>query len=224
MLRTLFISVTLSALTLVLFRKIAATYSMSTSSWSSSFASWHTRAQGISHAALSTFIPSRDTLSLAVLLNAPAENEGFTLALFSQSKEDGSGSHVFAVDALGNTLLMAEKDASGILSLAKEASSLPQTETFRNTWVVKRPTTSLPIHRLFIFNEASGNNPHEISVQGFTKETKELKRPIQGNEELPQVLWELVGLVLEAREGVGLGASRNEVSLKKVREVVASLF
>ncbi|KAG6889322.1 hypothetical protein C0992_005648 [Termitomyces sp. T32_za158] len=197
---------------------------MTSSSWSSPFASWYNRAQPLSQAINSAFVPSFDTLSLAVLLNAPVENDGFTLAFFSQLKEDGSGTRVIAVDALGNALLVADQDATGILELAKQALELPPTEGFRNTWVVKRPMTSQPIHRLFIFSDRAEDSPYQISVQGFTKETRTLQRPVQGLDELPEVLWELVGLVLEAREGASLGATRDEVSLGRVRDVVASLF
>lgn len=160
----------------------------------------------------------------AVLLNTPAENDGFTLAFFSQPKEHGSGTRVIAVDALGHVLVVADQDAAGILELAKEALALPPTGHFRNTWVVKRPTTSQPIHRLFIFPDRAGNSPYQISVQGFTKETRTLLRPVQGIDELPEVLWELAGLILEAREGASMEATKDEVSLGKVRDVVASLF
>ncbi|KAG6910359.1 hypothetical protein DXG01_011074 [Tephrocybe rancida] len=224
MLRTLFFSVILGAITLVVLRNIAATRSLSSmGSWTSPFALWHSRAQVVPLGS-STFTPSLDTLSLAVLLNSPAENEGFTLALFSQPREDGSGTDVFAIDAVGHTLLVAERDATGIFGLVKEVAKLPPTGAFRNTWIVKRPMTSQPIHRFFIFSDMLGSNPHEVSVQGFTKESTELKHPVEGIEELPPSLWELTGLVLEVREGIADGASRDEVSLKKVRDVVGSLF
>ncbi|KAG6890141.1 hypothetical protein C0995_011434 [Termitomyces sp. Mi166 len=196
----------------------------STSSWSSTLTSWHSRSQSLSQTIIPTFTPSFDTLSLAVLLNAPAENSGFTLALFSQPTEDGSGTRVVAVDALGHELVVADQDATGILELARKALSLPPTGGFRNTWIVRHPTTSQPIHRLFIFPEQPGSNPYQISVQGFTKDSRALQRPVQGIDELPEVLWELVGLVLEAREGANLGTSRDEVSLGKVRDIVDPLF
>ncbi|KAG6900243.1 hypothetical protein C0993_000884 [Termitomyces sp. T159_Od127] len=197
---------------------------MTSSSWNSPFASWYNRAQSVSQAIIPTFTPSFDTLLLAVLLNAPAENDGFTLALFSRLNEDGPGTRVFAVDALGHVLVVADQDAVGILELAKKALALPPTGGFRNTWVVKRPTTSQPIHRLFIFPDQAGDSPYQISVQGFTKEARTLQRPVQGIDELPEVLWELVGLVLEARQCVSVEAARDEISLGKVRDAVISLF
>ena len=107
--------------------------------WSSPFASWHSRAESLSRTIVSTFTPSFDTLSLAVLLNSPSETNGFTLALFSQEKEDGPGTRSIAVDALGRELIVADEDAAGILELAKKTLALPQTGGFRNTWIVKRP-------------------------------------------------------------------------------------
>ncbi|KNZ76645.1 hypothetical protein J132_09390 [Termitomyces sp. J132] len=116
------------------------------------FASWHSRVESLSVPGDRShlFAPFLDTLSFAVLLNAQAVNNGFTLALFSSS---------------------------------------------------------------------IGSNPYHISIQGFTKESRTLQRPVQGIEELPEILWELVGLVLEARGGT----SKDEI-LSKVRDVVGSLF
>ncbi|KAG6810416.1 hypothetical protein H0H93_014997 [Arthromyces matolae] len=193
---------------------------MSSTSWNSPYELWHRRAQPFRE----PFSPSREHLLFAVLLNAPVENNGFTLAFFSHPKEDGYGNHVISVDAQGHPLLVKEEDASGILELSKNCLELPHTGGFRNTWAIKRPTTSQPIHRLFVFSDQSGNEPHQISVQGFTKESRTLQRPVQGIEELPSVLWELSGLALEAREDHDSGGGKDEAMLSKVREVVDFLF
>ncbi|KAG5645135.1 hypothetical protein DXG03_006852 [Asterophora parasitica] len=198
---------------------------MSTQSWSSPFATWHARALQTPHPNPHSFTPTRDNLRFALLLNAQAEHEGISLALFSQSKDNGEGSETVAVDALGRVLVVPEKDTAGILGLAQQALKLPQTGAFRNTWVIRRPTTSQPIDRLFIL-PASGSSaaPHEVSVQGFSKETRELVEPVDDIKELPSVLWELAGLVLEARDGAVYGERRDEIVLGKVREVFAGLF
>ncbi|KAF8064325.1 hypothetical protein FPV67DRAFT_1419929 [Lyophyllum atratum] len=199
---------------------------MATQSWSSPFASWHKRALQTPHPSPDAFTPTRHNLQLAVLLNAPIENEGITLTLFSQPTGDGYDSETVAVDALGRVLIVSEKDAAGILGLAKEALALPPTEQFRNTWSIKHPFTSQPIDRLLIPSSGSATGLHEVSVQGFSKTTRELKRPVEGITELPETLWELTGLVLEARDEAGLPGDerRNEVVLGKVREALEGLF
>ncbi|KAF5376670.1 hypothetical protein D9615_007903 [Tricholomella constricta] len=226
--RTLFFAVILGATTLFYYYNVTSTLisnKMSTQPWSSPFAAWHDRALHTPHPDPHSFTPTRDTLQLALLLNAPIEHEGISVAFFSQSKENGAGSETVAVDALGRVLVVAEKDAAGILGLAQEAVNLPSTGAWRNTWVIKRPTTSQPIDRLFIFPASgSATGPHEISVQGFSKQTRELKDPVGDTRELPAMLWELAGLVLEARDGLVYGEKRDEVVLGKVRETVAELF
>ncbi|KAG5651910.1 hypothetical protein H0H81_006961 [Sphagnurus paluster] len=193
---------------------------MSHQSWSSPFASWHNRALLTPHPSPHAFNPTRDSLQLAVLLNAPIEHEGISLALF----KDPTVTQIVAVDSLGRVLLVSEKDAVGILELARGALALPDTGAFRNTWAIKQPATSQPIHRIFIPSASGTDQLHEISVQGFSKEIRELREPVQDIQELPPVLWELTGLLLEARDGAVYGAERDEVVLGKVREAVGGLF
>ncbi|RDB24445.1 hypothetical protein Hypma_008412 [Hypsizygus marmoreus] len=199
-------------------------------SWSSPFSSWHSRALLTPFPNPHAFTPTKSALLLAVLLNAPVENEGVTLTLFSQPKpDDPSISETVAVDALGRVLIVTPKDSAGILSLARSTLSLPQTGGFRNTWVIKQDRTSQPIDRLFIPGQSAKgllDDPDEISVQGFSKEKRELKRPVDGITELPKDLWELTGLVLEARSDAGSGSDgrRDELVLGKVRDVVRGLF
>ena len=91
---------------------------------------------------------------------------------------------------------MLEADAD-----ATDATALPETGMFRNLWQVARPTTGQPIDRILVPKEGGGNA--EISVSGWAGSAEEampLKRPVEGHEELPVVLKELVGLALEARE------------------------
>ncbi|GLB44494.1 hypothetical protein LshimejAT787_1701210 [Lyophyllum shimeji] len=230
MLPTLCFATVLGAATLFYYHNSTGvptlTTNMDTQSWSSAFASWHSRALLRPHPSPHAFTPTRDALQLAVLLNAPVEHEGITLALFSQATEDGSGGETVAVDALGRVLIVTERDAAGMLGLAEEVLALPPTGAFRNTWFIKHPYTSQPIDRLFIPSSGSAADLHQVSVQGFSKKTRELKTPVEGIIELPRTLWELAGLVLEAREDAGHPGDerRDEVVLGKVREVVRELF
>ncbi|KAJ7490757.1 hypothetical protein FB451DRAFT_1552379 [Mycena latifolia] len=113
------------------------------------------------------FTPATAALSLVVLRNSPVEPKGFTLALF-----DGADDKV-TVDAMGRVLLVVDADYAGIVELARRvATELPDAGGFRN--YVK-----------------------ETCVQGFVKGKTELKEPVRGLLELPDVLSEVVGLVLE---------------------------
>lgn len=198
----------------------------SRSEWSSPFSSWHSRALATPHPSPRTFTPTSESLLLAVLLNAQAENQGMTLALFSQP-EGG----IVAVDVLGRVLYVTAKDSTGILDLARKTLDLPDTGKFRNTWVIKHDRTSQPIDRIFIPSRPSTPSDSEtldhlkqVSVQGFSKDTRDLADPLDGITELPDSLWELAGLVLEAKEGSGDRERRDQVVLGKVRAVVGNLF
>ncbi|KAF7361792.1 DNA repair protein rad5 [Mycena venus] len=166
------------------------------------------------HPSPTSFTPSRSVLSLAVLRNSQVEPEGFTLALFDA--DDGK----VAVDAMGRVLLVADGDYSGITALARRvAEELPETGRFRNTWVIRQPTTSQPIDRLFSVVEG---RLVETSVQGFVKGTKELKIPVGDISELPDVLSELTGLVLEGRTGYSRGSGDSEM-VRKVKDVLSDV-
>jgi len=53
----------------------------------------------------------------------------------------------------------------------------------------------------------------------------ELSYPVNGYHEMPYELWELTGLLLEARKGAGWPEEeRDEFVLEKVRSVVRPLF
>ncbi|KAL1709106.1 kinase-like domain-containing protein [Schizophyllum commune] len=149
------------------------------------------------HPAPEQWTPRREALTLAVLRSTKAEPEGFTLALFSDKVDD---KHV-AVDSLGRVVLVPKSDHDALVAHATDATALPETGMFRNLWQVARPTTGQPIDRILVPKEGGGNA--EISVSGWAGSAEEampLKRPVEGHEELPVVLKELVGLALEARE------------------------
>ncbi|KAF8224480.1 hypothetical protein L208DRAFT_1201950, partial [Tricholoma matsutake] len=187
--------------------------------WSSPFASWHARALSTPHPSPHTFTPTRQSLLLVVLLNSPVEHEGISLTLYSDNADKGA---TVAIDAYGRVLLVSEKDAAGILALTRKTLELPKSELWRNTWVVQQQTTSQAIHRLFIQSPDPDKHLEEVGVQGFSKETRQLKTPVEGFQILPDSLWGVTGLVLEAREGGD--EARDDVVLRKVREIVNDLF
>ncbi|KAL0961282.1 hypothetical protein HGRIS_006242 [Hohenbuehelia grisea] len=167
--------------------------SMADGQWSSRYAGWHARAQP--HPNPSSFEPTRETLAFAVLRNAQADHDGFTLALFKPT----SGSGGIAVDAAGKVLEVAQDDFAGLESLAQNLLTLPKSEGFRNTWVLERDRTSQPIERILVPREGS-TELTETGVQGFAKGISKLKYPVDGHTDLPAAFAELAGLILEGRD------------------------
>lgn len=167
---------------------------------------WKDRAQ--SHPSPSTWTPARSDLAFAVVRNGPVEHHALTLAVF---KPD------VAVDAMGNVLILKSKDFSRFTELAIQTIDLPQTGTFRNTWAINQPTTSQPIDRLLV--PAGDSDYKQISVQGYGTDKKQLKEPVGDITELPDVLYEIFGLISHSRDGYNKG-SRNQDVLSKVLDVV----
>lgn len=175
------------------------------------------------------FNPTLSALSLAVLRNAPTETEGFTLALFHPSSAGSSPSALesqspIAVTHNGRVLLITEETLAAFQALAEQSRALPDTNNFRNAWVIKQPRTSQPIDRIVTFpvlsssGHAKMDNAKEISVQGYSASNRELKEPVGEFTQLPESLYELVGLALKAREGEnGDDQRRDGVVLSKVR-------
>ena len=93
----------------------------------------------------------------AVVRNAKLENHSLTLALFGPN---------IGVDASGirKVLVLKEGDFSTLSSLANQTLELPQTGNFRNTWIIRRPTTCHAIERLLVSTSESG--VAETSLQG----------------------------------------------------------
>ncbi|KIP09503.1 hypothetical protein PHLGIDRAFT_18604 [Phlebiopsis gigantea 11061_1 CR5-6] len=161
-------------------------------SWHSEFAGWHSRAQP--HTSPDSFSPTRDNLVLGVVRSAPAQPNGFTLALFSPD---------IAVDAMGRVSVLSADDFAGLNVLARGTINLPDTGSFRNTWRVKQTRTSQPIERLLV--PTSDSALREVSVQGYDKEKRDLSAPVTEYTQLPDTLWELFGLIAESREGYERG-------------------
>ena len=191
--------------------------------WSSSYSGWRTRAEKFPNS--QSYIPHRGDLKLAVVRNAPADSEGFTLALFSNP----AGAERVAVDASGSVFVLAPQDFDGMLRLAQCTLSLPKPNNFRETWVVKHERTSQPIDRILVAHVDLPSQPledyreeyTETSVQGFDKRKRELERAVDKIFELPLELWELTGVVLEARAS---GGEEDEGVLRRVRSVLGNVF
>ncbi|KAI0093596.1 hypothetical protein BDY19DRAFT_881625 [Irpex rosettiformis] len=168
---------------------------------------WHTRTTPYPSPA--TFTPTRASLAFAVLRNAQADPEGFTLALFSPD---------LAVDARGKVLLLQKTDWDGLVGLAGETVDLPKTGKFWNAWKVRQERTSQPIDRLLVATSESGELV-ETSVQGWEKGKTELSEPVGEIAQLPPVLDELVGLVREGREGYVKG-EEDKIVIGKIKDVL----
>ena len=199
--------------------------------WSSPLSGFLDRATRYSDTA--SFKPPRPSLELIVLRNAPVETEGFTFALFSSDGYSDGQKETYAVDAKGAVFTLKPEDADGILKLAHDITKLPVTEEFRNTWILKALRTSQPIDRILVPKgshapEVPEDNYekefHEVSVQGFNYEERELRERIQGEEVLPQPLWELAGLVLEARTSNDNGNRGDESVVSRVKDMVRNAF
>ena len=147
----------------------------------------------------------------AVVRNAQVKHHALTFALFGPN---------IGVDASGNVLVLKEDDFSTLSSLASQTLELPQTGNFRNTWIIRRPTTNQPIERLLVSTDES--EVAETSVQGYdNQEEFELKYPVGDITILPPLLQDLFGLILKARADYD-PQRRNEAVLKKVLEVVGN--
>ncbi|KAI0341737.1 hypothetical protein BDW22DRAFT_269156 [Trametopsis cervina] len=167
---------------------------------------WHARAQP--HPDPSSFTPDRAQLAFAVLRNAAANPEGFTLALFAPD---------IAIDASGQVLVAQSADFTGLVSLAKQTVDLPPTGSSMNAWRIAQPRTSQPIERLFV--PGPDGQLVQTSVQGYEKGKTELSKPVGDTDQLPPLLEELFGLIGEARDGYVRG-EEDAATIRKVKVVL----
>lgn len=148
---------------------------------------WHLRAQPFT----GIFEPTIDALVFASIRNAQANPEDFTLALFKPN---------VAVDARGAALELEQPDFDALKTLsyvAVDPAEVPSSGSFRNQWAIAHPVTSRPIDRLLVKrNEALV----EVQVYGYEQGKTALREPVGDITELPPVLYDVFGLILEARE------------------------
>ncbi|PIL24128.1 hypothetical protein GSI_13880 [Ganoderma sinense ZZ0214-1] len=155
------------------------------------------------------FTLTKDAFVFAVLLNAPVDPEGFTMALFQPD---------VAIDAQGRVLQPQPQDFAALAALAQEASRLPDTGSFMNAWRVSHPRTSQKIDRLFAKTSDSGDI-RETSVQGWDPEKTQLQNAVGDHQALPPVLQELFGYIQEARTGFVRGEENKEL-ISQVKALV----
>ena len=191
---------------------------MSKLEWSSKYSGYLQRADH--HPNPHSYSPQPNLLTLVGLRNAPTEPEGFSLAVFSDR---------VAIDMKGNAFVLSQADYDGIVELAQTTESLPKTGKFRNQWRVRHEITSRPIDRILCTKPSIPTSPavgydgefSETSVYGFDKHKLLLQTPVDSYSELPRSLWELTGLVLEARETPG---DHDTLVLQRVRSILENVF
>jgi hypothetical protein len=206
--KPLFVCV-LAAVALLLFWNQRLYYLSPETEMQPAIADWRDRAERVRNP--ESWQPERKGLVFAVIRNAQVEHHALTLALFRPN---------IGVDASGTVLALKEDDFSTLSSLASQTLDLPQTDNFRNTWIIRRPTTSQPIERLFV--PTSDSEVAETSVQGYNDKGEfELKRPVGEITVLPPLLQDLFGLILKARADYDR-QHRNEAVLNKVLDVVGN--
>jgi hypothetical protein len=183
---------------------------------------WHSRSTP--HPSPQSFKPTQSALKLVLLLNAPVEQEGFTLALFEPN---------VAVDAMGSVLAVSQDDFEGLIHLGEKVKNeVPETGTFRNTWTLDHSRTSQPIDRLLL--PSSDDSPYTssigewelknvASVQGYEKGLTRLKERVAGFDELPEVLANVIGLTREGRDGWRKDGEDKDI-LKKVRDILGNVW
>jgi hypothetical protein len=178
--------------------------------WSSIYSNWYDR---------SSPLPSSTPISKSDLLftvtYSAMGGSGFSLALF---KPD------IAVTSAGQIRKIQADDFVGFSKLAEEASTLPSPENSRDyrgmrAFRVHHQTSCHPFTILNVLKVPEAGEPvlDETSVYGFSKVTQVL----EGGGNLPDVLWELLGLVSEAPGR--RDAELDEDVLKRIKEIKTEL-
>ncbi|KAF4611445.1 hypothetical protein D9613_004337 [Agrocybe pediades] len=189
-----------------------------TPQWSSQFSGYLSRATP--HPDPKSFIPDRQALELAVLVNAPVVHSGFTFALFSDRT---------FIDHEGKVYTLTHEDYQGLYDLGKRVANLPNTGGFRDQWRVKQERTCYPIDRILVTKSQLSKVPAEdyeqefteASVYGYDKTKTKLSSPVGGYTHLAPSLYELLGLAQEARHN---GISEDQDVLQKVRGALGNVF
>ncbi|KIM35360.1 hypothetical protein M413DRAFT_32549 [Hebeloma cylindrosporum] len=151
---------------------------MSEPTWSSRHAGYLQRSEPHSK----PLKPIRSALELGVLRNSQVDDEGIDLAIFSDTT---------VIDSEGGIVILKEYDFPGIMELALLVNNLPKANGFLEPVASPaRPNGSSDRWDFVRWGGAFAKSKGEVqvgeSVGGFTT--------------LPPLLWELVGLAMEARE------------------------
>ena len=145
-------------------------------------------------------------LILIAFRSAKGDPKSFSLAVFS---------HRVMIDANGHVYVLDQKDYDGMMELAQAVAGLAKAEDYRNQWRVRQERTCYPTDYILCAasprrtsrSAAAANNDarklREIGVYGFDEHKVLLKMRTRWYSKLPGCLWELTGLVIEARERPG---------------------
>ena len=200
--------------------------SQAPSTWPSSLSGYLDRATPYPDPA--NFKPPRSSLKFIVLRNAQAEPNGFTLAIFSS---DGTSAtdKTYATDSVGAVYTLQAEDAAKIQALSDKVAHGKGDEA-PTYWTLKSRISCRPIEKLLFPKDAQGvsDTPAadrdtefvEISVYGFNYVETKLREPTDdGRETLPENVWELTAVALEARK-TREGAKASEDVLTMVKAMV----
>jgi hypothetical protein len=147
--------------------------------------------------------------------NAPADPDGFTLALFSPN---------VAIDARGRVLEVAHDDWVGIVALAAQAAGLPLPDSSNHCWRIEQRRTSWPIDKLWLPLRADNGRVEwrDPSVYGYEKGKLRLSQPVGDRADLPEELHALIGLLREGRDEYKKGME-DAAMIAKVKDVIGEL-
>ena len=150
--------------------------------------------------------PQRSLLTLVAFRNAKGDPESFSRAVFPDRVATDANGHVYVPD---------QEDYDGMMELAQAVAGLAKAEGYRNQWRVRQERTCYPTDYILCAasprrtsrSAAAANNDarklREIGVYGFDEHKLLLKVRTRWYSKLPGCLWELTGLVIEARERPG---------------------
>jgi hypothetical protein len=180
--------------------------------WSSIYSNWYDRTSP-----LPSSTPISESNLLFTVTYSAMGGSGLSLALF---KPD------IAVTSAGQIRKIQAGDFVGFSKLAEEASTLPIPESSRDYGIygmrafrVHHQTSCWPFAILNVLKVPEVGEPvlDKTSVYGFSKVTQGL----EGGGNLPDVLWELLGLVSEAPGR--RDAEVDEDVLKRIKEIKTEL-
>ncbi|EIN06692.1 hypothetical protein PUNSTDRAFT_145213 [Punctularia strigosozonata HHB-11173 SS5] len=155
--------------------------------WSSDITGWRNRSQPHPHPL--SFFPSRENLQFAVSSCAMIECPMHVFAMFSSSSSS------VGIEASGKALILDEGDAGALMRLTNAILGLSD-----GPWNID---TDVSCQSSSIITAANADGPGltTVSVHAYSKNNRKLEKPVDGVTELPDALYELLGLMNEAYQG-----------------------
>jgi hypothetical protein len=178
--------------------------------WSSKLEGWHGRAR--SHGS-----PHGIDFSTAKILMASRYDamggSGFNMALFELDNEEK-----IAVDVKAHVRILNSEDATAFSTLLDNTLALPTRQ-----YTIRHVNSCQPNN--FVSVAAEGNAFEEFRIYGYQKSMRDLedRNPGDNGGQLPDALWELYGVIIEARALVLPGQEEDEEVLKAVEDRVHHL-